>query len=86
MQPQPWGHACIHQRLCDGRGVCVLRVSQVVAAVPVSIRVRMTARSLEMPALNMSANGRSRIIIYYLNASDFSTYGFSTKTRYRSES
>ena len=64
----------MHQRLRDGRGMCVPRVSQVVPAVPVSIRVRMTARSLEMPALNMSANGRSRIIIYYSNVSDFSTW------------
>ena len=61
MWPQQWGDALVHQRLCDGRGVCVLRVSQVVPAVPVSIRVHMTASELEMPSLHMSAKGRSRL-------------------------
>ena len=40
MWPQQWGDVLVHQRLRDSRGVCVPRVSQVVRAVPVSIRVR----------------------------------------------
>ena len=40
MLPQPWGHTAVQQRLCDGRCVCVPRISQVVPRVPVSCRAR----------------------------------------------
>ena len=47
MLPQPWGHTAAQQRLCDGRCMCVPRISQVVRAVPVSTRVRTRVRELE---------------------------------------
>ena len=46
--PQQWGDALVHQHLRDSRGVCVPRVSQVVRAVPVSIRVRTGLGVLEI--------------------------------------
>ena len=48
MWPQQWGDALVHQRLRGSRSVCVPRVSQVVRAVPVSIRVRTRLGVLEI--------------------------------------